>query len=43
MFVWSWVFLWKTLLLTLFSCIPPFIFIFIRNKFNPPTYQRIAD
>lgn len=41
-FIFSWDFVWKTLVLTLVSCLPIYIMKFLRRRFSPPTYSKLT-
>jgi len=40
-FVLSWVFLTKTISITIISCFPLYIFKFVRRRFSPPSYAKV--
>merc|ERR1719188_2701885 len=39
-FIISWVFAWKTLLITAVSCLPLYFLKFLRKKLSPPAYRK---
>merc|ERR1712066_919383 len=41
-FIISWVFAWKTLLITAVSCLPLYFLKFLRKKLSPPAYQKLS-
>ena len=41
-FILSWVFAWKTLLITAVSCLPLYFLKFLRKKLSPPAYQKLS-
>ncbi|XP_063714834.1 probable phospholipid-transporting ATPase IIA isoform X3 [Symsagittifera roscoffensis] len=41
-FILSWGFVWKTVVLTLVSCMPIYIMKLLRRKFSPPTYSKLT-
>merc|ERR1719495_803451 len=40
-FIKSLAFIWKTLLITVFSCLPLYFIKFLRKRFSPPSYQKL--
>jgi phospholipid-translocating ATPase len=41
-FIFSWQFLWKTVLITAVSCLPLYFLKFLRKKLSPPAYQKLS-
>jgi phospholipid-translocating ATPase len=42
-FLTSWDFIWRVLLITIISCLPLYILKFIQIKFNPPIQEKLMQ
>lgn len=40
-FIQTWDFVWKTLVITVVSCLPLYLIKFLRKRFSPPSYQKL--
>jgi len=42
LFIFSWDFIWRVGLVTIVSCVPPFLVGIIRKKLDPPSYSKLT-
>jgi phospholipid-translocating ATPase len=42
-FILTWRFVWKTAVITLFSCFPLYILRFVRQTYSPPVYAKLQN
>lgn len=41
-FIASWGFIWRVVLVTMVSCLPIYLFRFIKRKLDPPSYTKLS-